>query len=250
MEAKNMKLWESVQKTDPTFTKENKHGSGGSTSINTTYAFKCATNAFGPLGIGWGFEVLKDEIIEGAIKTYGGEKAPKTMQEKIHTLQIRFWYVLNSERGEFYQYGHTDFVGLNKWGVFTESEPQKKSLSDAIKKALSMLGFSADIYLGMYDDQTYVNEVALDKAAEKAETAVNREAEKEQEFRDWAEEQTSLFSSAQSLATLGTMYKKAMRLLAERLSHSRITQKQHDGAGRMITKAYEEAKEKLESGEK
>ncbi|CQD77934.1 Uncharacterised protein [Yersinia intermedia] len=48
----------------------------------------------------------------------------------------------------------------------------KKSLTDAIKKALSMLGFSADVWLGMHDNPEYKAEndieFAIKNASEKA----------------------------------------------------------------------------------
>ena len=240
-----MSVWDQGQKTDPAFTKENKHGAGGSTSINTTYAFKRATEVFGPIGIGWGYAIVKDEIVEGAPISFGEKELKQTILSKIHTIQIRFWYTLDGVRGEFDQFGHTDYVTKNKWGFATESEPQKKSLSDAIKKALSMLGFNADIYLGMYDDVGYRNSVALDIAADTAEKQVDRDAEKALDHVEWTTEQIKLMESAQSLATLGTMYKKHIRVLGERLSFSRITEKQHAYSARLLEKSYTELKEKL-----
>jgi hypothetical protein len=242
-----MQIWKAGEKTDPSFTKENKHGAGGSTSINTTYAFKRATEVFGPIGIGWGYTIVKDEIVEGAPISFGEKELKQTTNSKIHTLQIRFWYVLDGVRGEFDQFGHTDFISKNKWGFATESEPQKKSLSDAIKKALSMLGFMSDIYLGMFDDQSYVQSVALDIAADNAEAKVDREAAKANELVEWVEEHEALFATSRSVQTLGTMHKKAMRVLAERLSYQRINQKQHDYAARRLVDTYNKCKEALEN---
>ena len=243
-----MSIWELGQKTDPAFTKDNKHGAGGSTSINTTYAFKRATEAFGPIGIGWGYTIVKDEIVDGGPISFGVKEQEKTINSKIHTMQIRFWYMLDGVKGEFDQFGHTDFIGKNKWGFSTESEPQKKSLSDAIKKALSMLGFNADIYLGMYDDQSYIQSVAADIAADNAESQVDREAEKATDHIAWTDEQIALMETAQSLATLGTMYKKGIRVLNERLSFGRVNQKQVDYSGRRLEASYTKLKEKLTEG--
>lgn len=244
-----MQIWKAGETTDPVFTKENKHGAGGSTSINTTYAFKRATEVFGPIGLGWGYNIVKDEIIEGAPITVGVKDAERTIISKIHTIQIRFWYVLDGKRGEFDQFGHTDFVTKNKYGFATESEPQKKSLSDAIKKALSMLGFMSDIYLGMFDDQSYVQSVAMDAAASQAEARIDRDAEKANELIQWTEEQQALFATAQSTATLGTMYKQAVRKLSERLSYQRISQQQHDYSARRLNDTYNKHKETLTEGQ-
>jgi hypothetical protein len=65
---------------------------------------------------------------------------------------------IHSGNGTVEHFGQTTFVGKNKNGYFTDEEAPKKSLTDAIGKALSMLGFSADIYLGLFDDNKYVND--------------------------------------------------------------------------------------------
>jgi hypothetical protein len=71
---------------------------------------------------------------------------------QIHRLQIEVY----SPVGKVKHYGATTFVGEDKNGVFTDEEAPKKSLTDALTKALSMWGFSADVFLGLYDDNKYV----------------------------------------------------------------------------------------------
>jgi hypothetical protein len=247
-QANHLKVWDKASKTDPAFTKENSYASGGKTSINTTYMFKRATEIFGPVGIGWGYEIITDEIRDGASKVFGPANAQRTMTESIHTLRIKFWYKLDGERGEFEQFGHTDFVTLSSKGVVhTESEPQKKSLSDAIKKSLSMLGFSADIFTGLFDDQQYVNEVRKDLIADAAETQIDREAEKYIEFGEWVSEQMRMIDEIGSAHTLAVFTKKTVRVLAERLSHGRIAKAQHDKGVRAITQHSEKRAEELKT---
>lgn len=74
----------------------------------------------------------------------------------IHKVHARLWYVLDGVRGEVEQFGQTQIVGKNKNGFYTDEEAPKKSLTDAMSKCLSLLGFSADIHLGLYDDNKYV----------------------------------------------------------------------------------------------
>ncbi|MEW4957276.1 hypothetical protein ABVW88_12095, partial [Enterobacter cloacae subsp. cloacae] len=56
-----------------------------------------------------------------------------------------------------------------------DGEATKKSLTDATKKALSSLGFSADIFMGLYDNPEYrqknKEEFALKNASDNAEDA-------------------------------------------------------------------------------
>lgn len=153
----NTALWESVQKTDPKFTKQFSRGGGfKGTATNATYLARRATETFGPCGIGWGITVLHEEIIDGAPLLIDGVTVAN---EKIHKVHARLWYVLNDHRGEVEQFGQTQIVGKNKNGFFTDEEAPKKSLTDAMSKCLSLLGFSADIHLGLYDDNKYVAEM-------------------------------------------------------------------------------------------
>ena len=49
----NTELWDSVEKTDPKFTKK-VNQRGGFTAIGAQYQMRKATESFGPYGIGWG----------------------------------------------------------------------------------------------------------------------------------------------------------------------------------------------------
>lgn len=141
--SEHLKLWSSVEKTDPKYTKPfSKAGGFSGTAINATYLIRKATALWGPIGGKWGPVVEDEKYVNGADGTI------------VHVLRIR----LRHPDGEFPSYGQTTFVGKNKNGQFTDEEAPKKSLTDAISKALSMLGFSADVFLGLYDDNKYVND--------------------------------------------------------------------------------------------
>lgn len=150
----NTSIWDSVEKTDPKFTKQFSRGGGfKGTATNATYLARKATEQFGPCGLGWGITVLNEQIIEGAPLLLEGQVIA---HEQIHKVHARLWYVVDGARGEVEQFGQTQMVGKNKNGYFTDEEAPKKSLTDAMSKCLSLLGFSADIHLGKYDDNKYV----------------------------------------------------------------------------------------------
>lgn len=156
-------LWNSVEKTDPKYTKEFKRSGGfKGTAINPTYLARKATEAFGPAGIGWGWTVLSEELMVGAPIT-------DHCHELVHVLHVELWYRPTQAMREQYglsddfiarlsQYGATTFVSKNSYGFFTDEETKKKSLTDGIGKCLSLLGFSSDVHLGLYDDNKYVND--------------------------------------------------------------------------------------------
>ena len=154
----HMSLWDSVQETNPKYTKTFKRAGGFSgTAVNATYVARRLTEAFGPAGIGWGVTIHEERILEGApIRTQDGQVIAQTM---IHVLRCGLWYELNGKKGEVQQFGQTTFVGQNKYGAFTDEEAPKKSLTDAMTKCASLLGVAADIHLGLYDDNKYVSDL-------------------------------------------------------------------------------------------
>ncbi len=153
----NLALWNSVSETDPKYTKGFNRGGGfKGTSTNATYLARKATERWGPIGIGWGVEVLDEELMQG--KPLVTDNGPVT-HELIHKVRAKLWYKQDGETGEVMHFGQTTFVGLNKNGLFTDEEAPKKSLTDAMAKCLSLLGFSADIFMGLYDDNKYVNDL-------------------------------------------------------------------------------------------
>ncbi|HEN3365238.1 TPA: transcription termination factor [Yersinia enterocolitica] len=180
----NMNLWRSVQRTDERFTKAFSNNGGG-TSINGTYMVMQATKLLGPQGINWRVEILEERFdngapimrsVKGADGNYIKEVIPNGsggyLTEINHVIKIRLIYTLRGERGEIPAYGCTPYIYNTKNGLTCDSEVTKKSLTDATKKALSQLGFSADVFLGLFDDLGYrtdnAAEFAIKNASEKA----------------------------------------------------------------------------------
>lgn len=155
--SENLNIWDAVQATDPKYTKAFNRGGGfKGTATNATYLAKKATEQFGPCGIGWGVNVVNEQLITGAPHMSEGVVIANDI---IHKLHVKFWYVRDGMRGEIEQFGQTQMVGKNKNGFYTDEEAPKKSMTDAMSKCLSLLGFSADIHLGLYDDNKYVSEM-------------------------------------------------------------------------------------------
>lgn len=158
-----MNIWDNVCKTDPDATKQFNRGGGfKGTATNPTYLAKKATEMFGPYGDGWGMDLISSNFQEGHILDDAGNRAV------VHIELWCLWYMREDKRCEVTHYGQTDFVGKNKNGAFTDEEAPKKTKTDAMTKCLAMLGFSADIHEGRYDDSKYVNDIRREFAVEKA----------------------------------------------------------------------------------
>lgn len=151
----NMKLWQSVERTPVEHTKRITGKSYQGNSPKPHYLVHKATETFGPCGIGWGFQIVDERIEEGA----GGAK--------LHIARVKVWYEWNGKRGEVEHIGGTEFSGMRSSGkAFTDEDAPKKSVTDALVKALSMIGFAGDIFMGRYDDSKYMQELHQEAANE------------------------------------------------------------------------------------
>ncbi|AMT88369.1 MULTISPECIES: hypothetical protein [Pseudomonas] len=199
MSDKNMQIWNRVEKTDTRFTKDAKVGGQQITSLNGTAMIMKATEVFGPVGIGFGWKVTEERFDKGAEMFVGeGDKRASLGFELNHTVKILFWFKIDGERGELEQYGCTPYLYKSKFGTTTDGEAPKKSLTDAIKKSLSMLGFSADVFLGMFDDRDYVQQRQEEEAIEQA---VDKDAEIARQAQDRLDYIKSVIDTMQGAKT-------------------------------------------------
>ncbi|HAG1050662.1 TPA: hypothetical protein G8Q34_001918 [Salmonella enterica] len=222
-ESDNLELWKDVFKTDERFTTAFSVNGGG-TSINGTYMTMIATREFGPKGIGWGVDILEERFDNGApiTRTVKGTDGNNTWElipdgvggvltEKHHVIKIRLWYIRNSVRGEEISFGCTPYIYGSKYGPICDGEATKKSLTDATKKALSALGFCADIFMGLYDNPEYRQknkaEFALKNASENAEDA----ARVRQELDDKLTRVANTIASAVSENEINKVYSSIAR---------------------------------------
>lgn len=140
-------------KTDPAHTKPITGKSYSGNSPKPYYIVQRATETFGPCGIGWGFRIVEEKLLQGA-------KLSEGFYEQIHMARVAVWYEWNGKRGEVEHVGQTVFSGTRASGkAFTDEDAPKKSVTDALIKALSMIGFAGDIFIGLFDDSKYVNDL-------------------------------------------------------------------------------------------
>jgi len=159
-------LWDSVCTPHPDALKNfQRPGGFKGTAIDPMWVIRRATEVFGPVGIGFGWTVIQDETI--------GTKSP------VHYCRIRLWYQLDDQRGEIESYGVTAW--LDSRGRADDEAP-KKSLTDAISKAMSYVGFGADVYMGMMDSSKYTTE-ALQEAPAPRNAGAQRQAPQPQQPR-------------------------------------------------------------------
>ncbi|EPY9203235.1 hypothetical protein ACXHVK_002821 [Morganella morganii] len=197
----NLSIWKQVQRTDPRFTKPLEGAGFQGTSINSNYMFMRATEIFGPIGEGWGYEVVEEKFLDGKPLTepvmennkqvalrYLRDADGSLFCEQNHSIKIQFWYLNEQDKCCYFEsYGATPYRYQTQYGIKVDGEVIKKSLTDAIKKALSMLGFSSDVFMGMHDNPEYLiknkMEFEIKAASENAEDSVRIREELDEKFK-------------------------------------------------------------------
>lgn len=146
----NLSVWNQVEKTDPSMTEKVNFGAFKFTTIDAQYQIKRATEVFGPCGIGWGISDSKYTllVVDPADRNY-------TVLEYTATL----WFNHDGKTGSFDISSDIDLFENTKNGWKKTKDPHKKVRTDALTKGLSWLGFSADVFMGKFDDMKYVREV-------------------------------------------------------------------------------------------
>lgn len=141
-----LRLWNAFADIDPAYTKPIKGKPYRGTSPNPQYVIRCLTEMFGPVGEGFGWEVMAE-----GFQNLG--------DEVLHWCRISFWHSSNPDR-RFEAYGQTKALMKTSSGMMSDEDAPKKSMTDAIVKAASQIGIASNIFLGRWDDQKYVTSVA------------------------------------------------------------------------------------------
>ena len=140
MENKNLTLWASVEKTNPNYTKKANVKGNNITSIAPQFQIMNATAQFGVYGRTWGFRNMNIDYT--------------LMSKGLVSFKATFFF----PGGEFET---INSVALYRDNAMTKVDDNfaKKLETDTLTKSLSKLGFNADIFLGKFDDQRYLEEV-------------------------------------------------------------------------------------------
>jgi hypothetical protein len=148
----NLALWEKLGKTDPTHTKSFTRGGGfKGTAIKPMWSYKRMTEEFGPCGTGWGIGEPSFQVVTG------------NNSEVLVYCTSSIWY--GEDRKTVFGVGgdkivthikaNAQYNRAERWE--NDDEAFKKAFTDAITNALKMIGVGADVHMGLFDDNKYVN---------------------------------------------------------------------------------------------
>lgn len=156
----NTALWESVFVTNRHEVKAITGKSYRGDSPKPYYLIQKATETFGPCGIGWGYKVVDhgfNEYVYNDVLPNGNTVERKKIN---HWALVEFWYKWGGEKSEgIQQFGGTQaaYISSKNKAEFDE-DVTKKSVTDALIKCMSCIGFAGDIFSGRWDDSKYHQE--------------------------------------------------------------------------------------------
>jgi len=169
----NTALWDKLGKTDPAHTKAFKRAGGFTgTAIKPMWSYRRMTEEFGPCGVGWGINQPTFQVVPGS------------NGEVMVYCTVSIWYVCDGITETTFKDTTSEVYGVGGDKIVTyikanenynrperwenDDEAFKKAYTDAVTNALKMIGVGADVHMGMFDDNKYVNTVAKEFEAEKA----------------------------------------------------------------------------------
>lgn len=214
----NMEIWDLVCKTDPEHTRQVQQR-GGYTAIDPGYQLKEATRLWGPYGRHWGLSQLEYDY-----------KLADTAG--LVVLHARFYY----PGGEF----PISNAAPPTMGQKPDADFAKKLETNTMSKALSKLGFNADVFMGQFEDAVYLQhrqqEAALDKAADQTEELAKQQKAYEADMANYLK----LMGEAVSTTMLKPLFTTAIRKAQYRNDKKMIIQ---------LTKVKDQRKAELEEKE-
>lgn len=134
-------LWDSL--ADPPASALNRIEAGrlkGMSDINPQWRYQALTEAFGPCGDGWKFEIVRlwtEPGSDGQVFAFA---------------EIALYYRLDGEWSEPVPgVGGSLLVALESKGHHANDEAYKMAVTDALGTAAKMIGVAASVYLGQHD---------------------------------------------------------------------------------------------------
>lgn len=137
----NLELWNKVEKTNPKYTKKAKISGHEITAIAPQYQIMQVTEQFGVYGQTWGFKNITLDY---------------SLADKFNL--VVFKGVFFFPKGEF-EIINSCKMYMDRNCTMVDDNFAKKIETDALTKAISKLGFNADIFMGKFDDVRYVEEM-------------------------------------------------------------------------------------------
>lgn len=143
----NLRVWNALKTTDPKHTKPFTRGGGfKGTATKPIWQIMRMTEQFGPAGIGWGMGEPQFQTVAAG-------------DEILVFCTTQLWYreaTDDTKIATVYGVGGDKVLTKRQSGPFTNDEAFKASYTDALSNAMKQIGVGADVHMGLFDDNKYV----------------------------------------------------------------------------------------------
>jgi len=143
-----MSLWNRLRTPPPSALKTIKGGRlSGMSDIDPMWRWQALTEAFGPVGEGWRFEIVRlwtEPGTEGVVMCFAHVN-----------LYVRCLGSLSGWSDAIPGVGGNALVAKERAGLHSNDEAYKMAITDALGTAGKMLGLAADVYMGRMDGSKY-----------------------------------------------------------------------------------------------
>jgi hypothetical protein len=140
----NKEIWEQFCKPPKDALSQIKGGRlNGMSSIDPMWRIMAMTQVFGPCGIGWTYEIIKEW------KEESGNEASVYVEVAVKFSWEGKW------SGPIPGIGGAMLLAQQLKGPYHSDEAYKMALTDALSVAFKSLGMAADIYMGKFDGEKY-----------------------------------------------------------------------------------------------
>jgi len=144
-QSNHMRHWDALKEPAPDALKKITGGNlQGKSDINPQWRYQAMTEHFGPIGIGWKWQIMERWTEEGPNGTVGA-----FILIHLHYKEDGEWI------GPVTGLGGSMLVEKDKWGLHLNDEAYKMATTDAIGCALKVVGVAADVYRGFCDGSKY-----------------------------------------------------------------------------------------------
>lgn len=143
----NLEVWNALRSIDKKYVSKITGRSYRGDSAKPQAIYKKMTEHFGPVGLGWGFEVVERWTTEFPDKDGTIDRIDANCRVRVWAMQVKdvqggFWEYVGQGKLMYYSQNGKRICNDDGWKI---------SVTDALTKALSVIGCAADIHMGEYD---------------------------------------------------------------------------------------------------
>ena len=141
----HMSIWNALKTPPATAMKPITGGRlAGKTDINPQWRLQAMTEQFGPIGLGWTYDINKLWLEQGS-----GNQVVAFAALSLRVKVGDEWSL------PIPGVGGSMLVALEKDGLYTSDEAYKMAITDALSVCMKQLGVAADVYAGLVDNAPY-----------------------------------------------------------------------------------------------